>query len=753
MHLHSRILMSAAFVVLLVGWWPAATMAFDPYRHAMAAYDAAIKMGVPRSVARIIAIGATAPDLYEFNNPAAHAQPDIRIKEFKDGSTGLVSGKRDTPIKPQDYDQIEGQARTNSKQWHDYHFNLAVTAAKQGKFEQAAFLLGYASHNLGDEVAHGYMPNAPHAALDSIDLSPDVDNKKLGRDAYPAIRADFERFRKEIGEDNWTRLGQLPPTVLSSWNPSNANADWDPSKNGAEEWDPSKPYLTSAEENRREWDRKVGFLAGVATLDSVVRPLLDTSGLTGRAKTPLPDRLSISGFNKSRKEYSEQGDLFWRLSAKDQQILIKRFSPDVRARIEKTAADKRGVHTNQSVSTVRATEPSMLPSRSSMPGVKPNSDYKGVWPADVGSDQKLDLRPSGTCFFGVGGGCAGQSPQLEQGGAEINKPPQQLANQGYHATDVGGRGQSGNAQAPGAVIGAPGKSLAPTGTGISSGAPGGRTTSGPPSAGALLHGARSLNESNIGSGAASGSRGGPMGTYNAASAPTGVSGPMEPTPIRGGGGIPITGAGITSGSPKGVPSTAARPGGISLTKAAADRMPLNITLDGSYYSDGRIVLMGKQDPAHSIDAALFLTSLRLACTSTDPYFSLDPIQGPAWNKEGEEASAAFWKRIEANFKKQPNIRQKSSNFSIRTISARRDYSQIWSSMEGSYPNLKSQLVFRPTWLQETRFGEILYKADVLLKELSGGGSSNRTRSFEGFQGRKIRPGKCAICSTGVACVI
>src|SRR5262249_39295009 len=124
--------------------------------------------------------------------------------------------------------------------------------------------------------------------------------------------------------------------------------------------------------------------------------------------------------------------------------------------------------------------------------------------------------------------------------------------------------------------------------------------------------------------------------------------------------------------------------------------------------------------AHSIDAALFLTSLRLACESVDPYFSLDPLEGAAWYREGHEATEAFWKRIEGSFKKQLNIRQKDSQFWIKTISAKRDYPQIWASMESNYPNLKSELVFRPTWLSDTRFGEILYKADVLLKELSGG---------------------------------
>ena len=41
-------------------------------------------------------------------------------------------------------------------------------------------------------------------------------------------------------------------------------------------------------------------------------------------------------------------------------------------------------------------------------------------------------------------------------------------------------------------------------------------------------------------------------------------------------------------------------------------------------------------------------------------------------------------------------------------------------MKDRYPELRTRLVFHPLWLRETRFGEILYKADVLLKELSVG---------------------------------
>ena len=68
------------------------------------------------------------------------------------------------------------------------------------------------------------------------------------------------------------------------------------------------------------------------------------------------------------------------------------------------------------------------------------------------------------------------------------------------------------------------------------------------------------------------------------------------------------------------PSSHPAPGGISLSKAAAARMPLNIALDGAYYKDGRLVLSGRSDSEFGFNAALLLTALRAACEPTDPYF-------------------------------------------------------------------------------------------------------------------------------------
>ena len=57
---------------------------------------------------------------------------------------------------------------------------------------------------------------------------------------------------------------------------------------------------------------------------------------------------------------------------------------------------------------------------------------------------------------------------------------------------------------------------------------------------------------------------------------------------------------------------------------------------------------------------------------------------------------------------------------FHSFSARRDYPRQWAAIAQKYANLRTRLVFKPHWLSQTRFGEILYRGDVLLKEVSGG---------------------------------
>jgi hypothetical protein len=172
------------------------------------------------------------------------------------------------------------------------------------------------------------------------------------------------------------------------------------------------------------------------------------------------------------------------------------------------------------------------------------------------------------------------------------------------------------------------------------------------------------------------------------------------------------------------PSVHPAPGGISLSKAAAARMPLNIALDGAYYKDGRLVLSGRSDRESGFDAALLLTALRAACEPTDPYFSLDPVDVKAWNADGQSASEDLWRHIarDLNWGRKPTAKpgNTASALIVRTVWARRDYPRLWDEISQSHHNFKAQLVFRPEWLRQTRLGEILYKGDLLLKELSEG---------------------------------
>ena len=158
-----------------------------------------------------------------------------------------------------------------------------------------------------------------------------------------------------------------------------------------------------------------------------------------------------------------------------------------------------------------------------------------------------------------------------------------------------------------------------------------------------------------------------------------------------------------------------RVGGISLNRAAAERMALDIDIEGVAIRDGQMVLAGARNSKTRLDAALFLTALRLACNSYDPYFSLDPVDGKAWSEQGDQATAIIWKRVAGEFN-----RDQGNTFAIDSFSVKQRYPELWAELAPQFPELRTRLVFRPELLRQTRFGEILYKADVLLKELTTG---------------------------------
>ncbi|MFM9942146.1 MAG: lipase family protein [Hyphomicrobiaceae bacterium] len=170
-----------------------------------------------------------------------------------------------------------------------------------------------------------------------------------------------------------------------------------------------------------------------------------------------------------------------------------------------------------------------------------------------------------------------------------------------------------------------------------------------------------------------------------------------------------------------LPVGASRPGGITLSAAAAERLPINLDLQGAAIKDGTIVLVGQQRKS-SLNAALLLTTLRLACERLDPYFSLDPENGQLWNEEGAQLAEKIFQQIKEEVAPaKPNWDHVRDGLDIRIISAKRDFPKLWDRHSKQYPNFRTQLVFKPNWLRDTRYGNILYRGDLLLKELSSGG--------------------------------
>lgn len=179
-----------------------------------------------------------------------------------------------------------------------------------------------------------------------------------------------------------------------------------------------------------------------------------------------------------------------------------------------------------------------------------------------------------------------------------------------------------------------------------------------------------------------------------------------------------------------VPASAPKPGGISLSLAAAARLRIEFDFDSIRYENGNVLLSGRSGGREALEAPLFLTALRLACERDDPYFSLDPIDGGKWAKDGDLAFEEAWQRIGERLQEDAQALLEKTTYrgeyldgpEFITVSIARRYPEIWKTLAPKYPELRSQLVFRPGWLRHTRFGEIMYRADVLLKELNTGAS-------------------------------
>jgi hypothetical protein len=176
--------------------------------HASITFDAARGHHVESGIAKVIALGSTAPDFFEFSNPAAHAQT-------LDPAVGVNNHLSIDHAQYKDYQRTWFEMSEN---WHDHYLSAAVDAMNAGHREQAAFLLGYAMHNTEDFATHRGLPNLVHAEADKIfvnglnpyppanglakGVSPDVDPTRL-QSASKLANDDLVEFRLKIGEENW----------------------------------------------------------------------------------------------------------------------------------------------------------------------------------------------------------------------------------------------------------------------------------------------------------------------------------------------------------------------------------------------------------------------------------------------------------------------------------------------------------------------------------------------------------------------
>jgi len=206
---------------------PAWALRLGPSGHPHITFQVATdRESLPPDVARVMAFAAGAPDYFEFDNLAAHSQPD---------NPPLTADGR-IAVTPEQWRQAQLQAIARADEWHRFYLDAAVDAMRHGRRERAAVLLGYALHNRQDLATHRGMTNWQHAAWDANGQSPDLqaDRIQVARDF---TRRAIEEFRRQIGDDNWrlfrgetlrrSGIGSVIPEPmtrlapgLAGWNPS-----------------------------------------------------------------------------------------------------------------------------------------------------------------------------------------------------------------------------------------------------------------------------------------------------------------------------------------------------------------------------------------------------------------------------------------------------------------------------------------------------------------------------------------------------
>ena len=220
----------------------------------------------------------------------------------------------------------------------------------------------------------------------------------------------------------------------------------------------------------------------------------------------------------------------------------------------------------------------------------------------------------------------------------------------------------------------------------------------------------------------------------------------------------------------GDPFAQVEPGGVLFERERSALLAGKLSIESVALDEktGILTIGGKRTTV-GLDLDLLATALRLVYEGGwEPYFSLDPIETDRRAEFSRERD--FENEIEERLKSDPAFRKRFLEVSQRFVDHEGDPHRVAyvdqldkklaTRIDRSIPR-EQRVVFHPDWLRETRFGEILFHADVLLKGASNGCSayeycwirvkdgvkprfwaedeSLALPGWEEIKGRKIRP--------------
>ena len=161
--------------------------------------EAAERFGFSSAAVDILRDASQDPDFYEFTLPSAHAQSPDKLAFMPPGPA------RDEAIQK----GIDAHMH-----WALSVFGRIRHAMLNNDTRVALYWLGYVLHGIQDLGPHGGMPNPEHAALDSLNQSPDEDSNSVQLSRY--YTQEFLRHTREtLGDDgfdllrNWDGDGNL----------------------------------------------------------------------------------------------------------------------------------------------------------------------------------------------------------------------------------------------------------------------------------------------------------------------------------------------------------------------------------------------------------------------------------------------------------------------------------------------------------------------------------------------------------------